>query len=58
MQPKRYHVIVSGTEFFLDVVQTADASDVPYVERQEHHKVIWNQARKSHMLSKAPKRRK
>lgn len=57
MQPKRYHVIVSGTEFYLDVVQTGGTSDVPTIERQEHHKAIWNQARKSHLLTKKPNRK-
>lgn len=56
MQPKRYHVIVSGTEFFLDVVQTAGTSDVPIIERQEATRLIWNQASKMHGLMKKPKR--
>ncbi len=50
MQPKRYRVVVSGTEFFLDVVQTGGTSDVPMIENQEHLHGTWNQARRDRMV--------
>ena len=33
MKQKRYHVIVSGTEFFLDVEQIGGTQDVPLYHR-------------------------
>ena len=36
MKQKRYHVIVSGTEFFLDVEQIGGTQDVPMIGRQEN----------------------
>lgn len=52
MQSKRYRVVVSGTEFYLDVLQTEGvvACDVPMVERQEYHHGTWNQARRDRMV--------
>ncbi len=49
MKQKRYHVIVSGTEFFLDVEQTGGSSDVPYIGRQENRH-MWTQACKDRMV--------
>ena len=41
MKQKRYHVIVSGTEFFLDVEQIGGTQDVPMIGRQENN-ISWN----------------
>lgn len=49
MHTKRYRVVVNGTEFFLDVVQTGGAMDVPMICRQDHHE-IWNHSSKEHMM--------
>ena len=37
MKQKRYHVIVSGTEFFLDVEQIGGTLDVHMIGRQENN---------------------
>lgn len=49
MQTRRYRVVVSGTEFFLDVVQTGGTTDVPMITRQNNHE-IWNNSSKEHMM--------
>lgn len=41
MIQKHYHLIVSGTEFFLDVEQTAGSQEVPMICKQENN-ISWN----------------
>ena len=52
MQTKRSRVVVSGTEFFLDVVQTGGSTDVPMICRQDHRE-IWNHSSKERMMHNA-----
>ena len=47
MKQKRYHVIVSGTEFFLDVEQIGGTQDVPMIGRQENN-ISWNRYGREH----------
>ena len=48
MKQKRYHVIVSGTEFFLDVEQIGGTQDVPMIGRQENN-ISWNRYGRDHI---------
>lgn len=48
MKQKRYHVIVSGTEFFLDVEQIGGTQDVPMIGRQENN-ISWNRYGREHI---------
>lgn len=47
-ETKRYHVIVSGTEFFLDVEQIGGTQDVPMIGRQENN-ISWNRYGREHI---------
>ena len=47
MKQKRYHVVVSGTEFFLDVEQIGGTQDVPMIGRQEN--ISWNRYGREHI---------
>ncbi len=49
MQTRRYRVVVSGTEFFLDVVQTGGTTDVPMIAKQSNRE-IWNHSSKERMM--------
>ena len=55
MQPKRYHVIVDGTEFFLDVVQIGGTLPVPMIEKQENRQ-MWNMGTKRPMIKPIKRR--
>lgn len=48
MKQKRYHVIVSDTEFFLDVEQIGGTQDVPMIGRQENN-ISWNRYGREHI---------
>ncbi len=48
MKQRKYHVVISGTEFFLDVEQVATSQGIPMIGRQDGN-IGWNRYGREHI---------